>query len=73
MLCGFLPFDHESSIKEIARKTVNEKLPMPKKAWKDLSEEVKSFVEGIHTNKYYKRVVNEGFGKENECWRGIRT
>ena len=46
MLCGFLPFDHESSIKEIARKTVNDKLPMPKKAWKDLSNEVKSFVEG---------------------------
>lgn len=46
MLCGFLPFDHESSIKEIARKTVQDKTPFPVKVWKDLSEESKKFVDG---------------------------
>jgi calcium/calmodulin-dependent protein kinase I len=50
MLCGFLPYDHESSIQEIARKTVNEKLPMKPKYWKNLSEEVKNFVQGIIYN-----------------------
>jgi calcium/calmodulin-dependent protein kinase I len=46
MVCGFLPFDDEVSIKEIAKKTVNEKLPMKPKYWKNLTYEVWNFVEG---------------------------
>ncbi len=46
MLCGFLPFDHESSIKEIARKTVQDRTPFPIKVWKDLSEDARKFVDG---------------------------
>lgn len=50
MLCGFLPFDHETSIKEIARKTVSQKLPLEKKYWENLSDEVKDFVQGKNIN-----------------------
>lgn len=47
LLCGYLPFDHETSIKEIAKKTVHQKTPFPNKEWKDLSVESRNFVDGI--------------------------
>ncbi len=47
LLCGCLPFDHESSEREIARQTVQEPTPFPSILWKKLSSESKGFVDSM--------------------------
>ena len=48
LLCGCLPFDHESSEREIARQTVHDPTPFPNGLWRKLSPEAKLFVDGIY-------------------------
>jgi calcium/calmodulin-dependent protein kinase I len=45
LLCGFLPFDHETSEREIARRTVYNPTPYPSSIWKNISPEAKLFVD----------------------------
>ena len=47
LVAGFLPFDHESSEKEIARQTIFEPTPFPNSVWKNKSIEAKMFVENL--------------------------
>jgi calcium/calmodulin-dependent protein kinase I len=47
LLCSCLPFDHETSEKEIARQTVNNATPFPTTIWSKLSIESKDFVDSI--------------------------
>lgn len=47
LLCGCLPFDHETSEREIARQTIHEVTPFPTSIWKKLSLEARNFVDGI--------------------------
>jgi serine/threonine protein kinase len=46
LLAGYLPFDHESSEREIARQTVHDAVRWGS-AWKTLSKEAKIFVESL--------------------------
>ena len=47
LVAGFLPFDHETSEKEIARQTVYEPTPFPPSIWKNISFEAKMFVDNL--------------------------
>ena len=47
LVAGFLPFDHESSEKEIARQTVYEPTPFPNSIWKNISVEARMFVDNL--------------------------
>ena len=47
LVAGFLPFDHETSEKEIARQTVYEPTPFPSSIWKNISLEAKMFVDNL--------------------------
>ena len=47
LLAGFLPFDDENSEKEIARQTVYDPTPYPKKIWDKISSEAKMFVDNL--------------------------
>ena len=47
LVAGFLPFDHETSEKEIARQTVYEPTPFPSSVWKNISIEAKMFVDNL--------------------------
>lgn len=56
LLCGILPFDHDTSEKEIARMTIHEKTPFPGVFWKKLSSEAKQFVENLLDKNPNKRM-----------------
>lgn len=45
LLCGSLPFDDETSEREIARQTIHDPVPYPSSIWKKLSSEAKAFVD----------------------------
>lgn len=45
LLCGFLPFDDETSEREIARQTIKDPTPFPSSSWSKLSPEAKAFVD----------------------------
>ena len=47
LVAGFLPFDHETSEKEIARQTVYEPTPFPNSVWKNISNEARMFVDNL--------------------------
>ena len=47
LVAGFLPFDDENSEKEIARQTVYEPTPYPKKIWDNISNEAKTLVDNL--------------------------
>ena len=47
LVAGFLPFDHETSEKEIARQTVYEPTPFPHSIWKSISIEARMFVDNL--------------------------
>ena len=47
LVAGFLPFDHETSEKEIARQTVYEPTPFPSSIWKNISIEARMFVDNL--------------------------
>ena len=47
LVAGFLPFDHETSEKEIARQTVYEPTPFPQSIWKNISIEARMFVDNL--------------------------
>ena len=47
LVAGFLPFDHETSEKEIARQTVYEPTPFPHSIWKTISIEARMFVDNL--------------------------
>ena len=47
LVAGFLPFDHETSEKEIARQTVYEPTPFPLSIWKNISNEARMFVDNL--------------------------
>ena len=47
LVAGFLPFDDEDSEKEIARQTVYDPTPYPKKIWDKISSEAKMFVDNL--------------------------
>ena len=47
LVAGFLPFDHETSEKEIARQTVYEPTPFPQSIWKTISIEARMFVDNL--------------------------
>ena len=47
IVAGFLPFDHETSEKEIARQTIHEPTPFPVSIWKNISLEAKMFVDNL--------------------------
>ena len=47
LVAGFLPFDHETSEKEISRQTVYEPTPFPPEIWKTISIEARMFVDNL--------------------------
>jgi len=47
LVAGFLPFDDENSEKEIARQTVYEPTPYPKKIWDKISNEARMLVDNL--------------------------
>ena len=47
LVAGFLPFDHETSEKEIARQTVYEPTPFPQSIWQNISIEARMFVDNL--------------------------
>ena len=47
LVTGFLPFDHETSEREIARQTLYEPTPFPPSIWKNISIEAKMFVDNL--------------------------
>ena len=46
LLCGCLPFDDESSEKEIIRQTIQDPVPYYPRLWKNISLEARLFVDG---------------------------
>ena len=56
LLAGFLPFDHETSEKEIARQTVYDPTPFPNSVWKNISIEGKMFVDNLLNKNPDKRM-----------------
>ena len=56
LVAGFLPFDHETSEKEIARQTVYEPTPFPSSIWKNISIEAKMFVDNLLNKDPEKRM-----------------
>ena len=56
MLVGKLPFDDEDSEKEIARQTVYDPTPFPKKIWDNISQEAKMFVDNLLSKDPEKRM-----------------
>ena len=56
LVAGFLPFDHETSEKEIARQTVYEPTPFPSSIWKSISIEAKMFVDNLLDKDPVKRM-----------------
>ena len=60
LVAGFLPFDHETSEKEIARQTVYEPTPFPISIWKNISNEARMFVDNLLQKNPEKRMdINE--------------
>ena len=57
LVAGFLPFDHETSEKEIARQTVYEPTPFPSSIWKNISIEAKMFVDNLLDKNPDKRMT----------------
>ena len=57
LVAGFLPFDHETSEKEIARQTVYEPTPFPPSIWKNISIEGKMFVDNLLEKDPEKRMT----------------
>ena len=57
LVAGFLPFDHETSEKEIARQTVYEPTPFPSSIWKNISIEAKMFVDNLLDKDPEKRMT----------------
>ena len=45
LLVGCLPFDHETSEREIAKQTIHAPTPFPSSLWKKISSEAKAFVD----------------------------
>ena len=56
LVAGFLPFDHETSEKEIARQTVYEPTPFPQSIWKSISIEARMFVDNLLQKNPEKRM-----------------
>ena len=56
LVAGFLPFDHETSEKEIARQTVYEPTPFPTSVWKNISKEARAFVDNLLQKNPQKRM-----------------
>ena len=56
LVAGFLPFDDENSEKEIARQTVYDPTPFPKKIWDNISLEAKMFVDNLLDKNPEKRM-----------------
>ena len=56
LVAGFLPFDHETSEKEIARQTVYEPTPFPTSVWKNISKEARAFVDNLLQKNPEKRM-----------------
>ena len=56
LVAGFLPFDDEDSEKEIARQTVYDPTPFPKKIWDNISQEAKMFVDNLLSKDPEKRM-----------------
>ena len=56
LVAGFLPFDDEDSEKEIARQTVYDPTPFPKKIWDNISQEAKMFVDNLLSKAPEKRM-----------------
>ena len=56
LVAGFLPFDHETSEKEIARQTVYEPTPFPISVWKNISNEARMFVDNLLQKNPEKRM-----------------
>ena len=56
LVAGFLPFDDENSEKEIARQTVYDPTPYPKKIWDNISQEAKMFVDNLLSKDPEKRM-----------------
>jgi len=57
LVAGFLPFDHETSEKEIARQTVYDPTPFPNSVWKNISPEAKMFVDNLLNKNPDKRMT----------------
>ena len=80
LVAGFLPFDDENSEKEIARQTVYEPTPFPKKIWNNISPEAKMFVDNLLNkdpdkrmnlgevlqHKWFGKFINNGGNNLNE-------
>ena len=56
LLSGSLPFDHQSSEKEVARQTINDPVPFKGSIWKIISKEAKEFIEGLLQKKPESRL-----------------
>jgi Ca2+-binding EF-hand superfamily protein len=56
MLSGFLPFDDESSEREIARQTIREPVRFPSQLWKYISSDAKKFVDNLLSKDPSKRM-----------------
>ena len=57
LVAGFLPFDHETNEKEIARQTVYKLTPFPSSIWKNISIKVKIFVDNLVDKNPNKRMT----------------
>lgn len=57
LLVGILPFDHETSEREIARQTVHNPTPFPSSLWKKISAEARLFVDNLLQKEPTKRMT----------------
>lgn len=57
LVAGFLPFDDETSEKEIARQTVYDPVPYPFIIWKIISLEAKMFINNLLSKEPEKRMT----------------
>ena len=56
LVAGFLPFDHETSEREIAKQTVYEPTPFPACVWNNISIEARMFVDNLLNKNPDKRM-----------------
>ena len=56
LVAGFLPFDHETSEREIAKRTVYEPTPFPPCIWNTISIEARMFVDNLLNKNPDKRM-----------------
>jgi hypothetical protein len=57
LIAGHLPFDHETSEKEIARQTVHDPVPYTSSVWKRTSNEARVLIDSKVTHFTFRSFV----------------